>query len=184
MSIPTSCPACGQEYNLADSQLGKHVQCRRCGGAFAVRAAAPPSPPPEDRPRRRPRDDYDDPPPRRRRRSSGMPVGLLIGLILGGLALVVFITGFALWASGTLLPNRVTAENFQKLRLGMTEPEVIAILGPGEETTTHLGLGGIPLGTDPRYKVLRWQRGQSQITVGLFAGRVTSIQGKFDHLPR
>src|SRR5262245_10344887 len=111
MPISTSCPACGQEYNLADAQLGKQVQCRRCGGAFTVRESLPPQPLPDDRPRRRPRDDYDDPPPRRRRRrSSGMPVGLLVGLILGGLALVVFLAGFALWASGTLAPNRVTAE--------------------------------------------------------------------------
>jgi hypothetical protein len=47
-------------------------------------------------------------------------------------------------------------------------------------TANQWGLGAA---VDPRVRVLRWQRGQNEITVGLFNGRVTSIKGKFDHLP-
>ncbi|HVS37998.1 MAG TPA: zinc-ribbon domain-containing protein [Gemmataceae bacterium] len=36
MSIPTRCPSCDATYNLAESQRGKKVQCRKCSKTFVV----------------------------------------------------------------------------------------------------------------------------------------------------
>ena len=39
--MPTEvlCPVCGKRYNLADSLLGKRVQCKKCGRAFVAEAS-------------------------------------------------------------------------------------------------------------------------------------------------
>jgi hypothetical protein len=95
----------------------------------------------EDRPRRRPALDYDDEedrPRRRRPKKKPMNRGLLIGLGIGGAALLLLVCGgVVLWlVIGPLAFNsKLTPENIQKVQPGMTLEDVEAILGPGRLAT-------------------------------------------------
>src|SRR5262249_13290005 len=83
----------------------------------------------QDRPRRRSRDDDDDRP--RRRKSGGSP--LLLVLLIGGPILLVGILGLGLVMTmgGGGLGNRVTQANADRIKMGMSENEVNAIIGAG-----------------------------------------------------
>ena len=111
--IDASCPDCQASYSLPETQAGKRVRCKKCGGTFAVKASEEPvvleaaeelpeassrlrsGPPPrrrdedEDRPaRRRDRDrddDDDEEEDDRDRPRQGGNMGLILALSLGGL---------------------------------------------------------------------------------------------------
>jgi hypothetical protein len=79
---------------------------------------------------------------------------------LGGITIVLFATD--------VLGSKVTQENFQKVKWGMTEAEVRSILGSPSEVIT---VG--PLRT------LSWKRGGSIVIVSFTDGRATNIAGTF-----
>jgi hypothetical protein len=204
MAIETHCPHCLQTYTLADSQQGKRVRCRNCSEGFVVGAPAPAAPrdrvarrPPrrdaapddyddrdyeDDRPRgRRDEDDYDDREYEHDRPAAPRKGGIPLWVWLaggGGLALLVLVVGVVviLLASGAV-GNKVTAENYQKLKMGMSEAEVRAILGnPSESADAGAFLGRAPRGLGSM-RVLVWKSGRSAISVGFMNDKVTSLQG-------
>jgi hypothetical protein len=99
MAITTECPQCNARLALGPELQGKCVRCKGCGATFVVggegdnnRFQEPPAGPGkrswagEPSPRRHREDDededYDDRP--RRRRPPDRPVGLIVGLCVGG----------------------------------------------------------------------------------------------------
>jgi predicted Zn finger-like uncharacterized protein len=198
MAIKTNCPHCDEAYTIADEQAGKKVRCKTCTTVFEVPVAdegrqetlstdAPP------RTARRDEDENCDDRPRRSRRSqSGTPVwvwfaiggGVLLVLLLVGGVIVLFTTG--------VLGNKVTYENFQKLKWGMSEAEVKAILGPPTEVSdlqTFFGNNPLQLpGQQPfplggNLRVLVWKHRENYISVMFTDGKATNIAGTFGNSP-
>jgi hypothetical protein len=104
----------------------------------------------------------------------------------GGLVLVVVVC-LVVWLLDPFRSTRVTVENFEKLKLGMTEPELVAILGPPTEVTEdwrdRFGkVIGVPIQFDgPKVRTLRWKYRDDEITVTLVGERAQSCEGYFDH---
>src|SRR5690348_16428006 len=114
MPIKTACPRCDRPYTLTDDQEGQKVRCRDCSEPFTVRRVEAAR-------------DRDEAPAR-----TGAPVWmwlLLGGGLLFGMLLVVGVVG-VLFATGVIGGGpKLTAENVQRIRGGMTEAEVVAVLG-------------------------------------------------------
>jgi hypothetical protein len=76
--------------------------------------------------------------------------------------------------------GRITQENLQKIRTGMTLAEVEAILGPGRDDTSGAGMGisggGIATSSGPQDKVYVWQDGAARIVIIFVKGKAESIQ--------
>ena len=47
MSFKTSCPHCGQHYELGEEYVGQEVVCEKCGKNFTVSKPEPPKPAPK-----------------------------------------------------------------------------------------------------------------------------------------
>jgi predicted Zn finger-like uncharacterized protein len=148
MAIDTTCPHCDSAYSLADRLEGKTVRCKRCNDTFTVpslpRTAVP------SRPVRReegiPCDEDDrDRRGRRNRRPRprrGVPVWVWLG-ITGLVLLLVVGGGVTAWLLAAQPPrvpdlpginsnppaDNAADKNFDKIRIGMTEAEVIALAG-------------------------------------------------------
>jgi predicted Zn finger-like uncharacterized protein len=165
MAIKTSCPNCSQSYTLADTQLGKKVRCKNCSEAFTVREGKPP----------RLRDEDDDRPAPRPKKKGGVPTGLLIGGIAALLLLLVCLGGagaIVWWATGALR-STVTEENYAKLKMGMSEAEVKAVLGEPTEGQGGAQVAGLGM------KSLAWRNGPNQIVVTFLNGKVVGLSGHF-----
>jgi predicted Zn finger-like uncharacterized protein len=194
MPIQIHCPACSQSYTLADSQAGKRVRCKSCSETFLVPASeqicdvvAVEEVVPQ---RRRDFDDeYDYRPRRRPVRSQGVPAWVWI--VIGGAAFLLLAGGVVAIVL-TVGGNKVTQENYNKLRDGMTEAEVRSILGrPTEETDPTTALGRHAMGSKnplaafqgflPSAKVLVWKSGKNTIMVILINGQLTGRMGNFQN---
>jgi outer membrane protein assembly factor BamE (lipoprotein component of BamABCDE complex) len=185
MAIKCKCPNCDRSYSLADTMAGKTIRCKECEETFTVedadegvmssadarrkRTAAVAASSrrsqdddEDDKPRRRSKDredddeDEDEGPPKKKKKKGGAPVGLIIAcvvgvllLIGGGVLAVVFLAGGA----------RLTMESFAKVKDGMTEAEVIALIGSPKETKTT--------GTNSKQLVFSSQNGNETMTVSL-----------------
>jgi predicted Zn finger-like uncharacterized protein len=195
MPIEVQCPACRQSYLLADNQAGKRVRCKSCSEVFAVPAVEQiidVLPVEQVTPRRRgAADDYDDRPRRRLATSPGLPPWVWIVIGVGGF---LVITGVAVAVVLAVGGNKVTKENYDKLRAGMTEAEVRAILGgPDEEldpTRAATQLQQNPFlranvgnfgGLFPSAKVLLWKRGRNFIAVTLLNDHVAGLMSQFQN---
>ncbi len=190
MPIKTACPRCAKAYNLADSLSGKQVRCKSCdtpfyvnGGeeeeAFACELADEESPRKRSRPSARDERDDEDGRPRRRKkdqdeeeaeaprsrkkRKSKSSMGLVIGLVAGGggLLLIILIVALVLILGG----SSFSVENFKKIRAGMTEQEVIALVGRPDQT---LDMGGFGI----KSKSLIWRNRHGDFTVSMLNGKV------------
>jgi hypothetical protein len=204
MAIKTSCPHCEKEYNLADTLSGKMIRCKSCNETFRVGGSAPngerrssvaTAPPRKRRPERSPDeveevvaadddyDDYDDPdrPARRRgarsKAKGGIPLWVWLAggggvalLLIVGVVVLIFVMG----------GSKVTRENFSKLKHGMTEAEVTAILGsPTDSQDTGQMFGMVDKGIKPgglsvKYSI--WKSGKNVIVVVYTNGKVTELQ--------
>jgi hypothetical protein len=120
MTIPATCPACREHYQLAEELAGKFVRCRKCQETFAVPAAAPPEPlrereeeeppRPRERDRYRERDREDDLDRDRERRpsrrerydepasSSNAMIFWVMGALGLGLLVLVGVCGGIIWS--------------------------------------------------------------------------------------
>jgi hypothetical protein len=106
----------------------------------------------------------------------GGGVGLVV--LIGVVVLIVVLVGFGV--------NRVTVDNFNKIRDGMTVAEVEAILGRGEVVRNDPGWGqpaGFPRAM-PRMggmdiRILRWDGGNNTIVVLFVDGKVFTKGGDF-----
>jgi hypothetical protein len=91
MTISFSCPSCEHRLKVRDELAGRKVKCPSCGGGVAVPADA------EDeeaaaataRPSREAREaDEDERPRKKKKKKKTSNKGLVIGLVVGGVALV------------------------------------------------------------------------------------------------
>jgi hypothetical protein len=143
--------------------------------------------PQEDRPRRRGRDEddpdeedeYDDQ-PRRSKGGSWLPLILGIGggVLVLGVILVVLIVMMGGGAG-------VTEANFDRLKEGMAEAELTAILGtPRDASGDANPFAGFaaPLGgrdKRPNAKILEWKGGGGRVVAVLLGGKASMIFGEF-----
>lgn len=98
--------------------------------------------------------------PRRKMQARGGPgLGLWLGIGGGVLGLIVLVIVLILVLGGG---NKITRENFAKVKNGMSESEVTGILG---NPTMSVGAGGFG-------KVMTWQTSDLVITVTFQNGRV------------
>ena len=220
MAIKISCPNCDRKYNLADTMAGKTIRCKDCEKQFRVddpdaedgliseadarrrrstigaksRKADFDDEDEDDRPRRRSRyrdEDDDDRPRKKKSKAGGVPVALLVG---GGVGLLLIIGVVILLVCLLGGNGKLTAENVAKLKQGMTEQEVIDLLGtptatvdPGKAADNMPKLGGdfgkmadqmnkafgqlIP-------KTMTWNNNKDiNVTVTFAAGKVTGWVG-------
>jgi hypothetical protein len=179
MPIKTACPRCERPYTLSDDQEGQKVRCRDCSEPFTVRRAAAAR-------------GGDEPQAARK----GVPVWvwlLLGGGLLFGMLLVVGVV-VTLFATGVIGGGpKLTAANVQRIRGGMAEAEVVAILGRPTETKDGLpaefaagtkefsqNIGGVDVKfqfgpTVPGVRTLTWRKGKDFITVIFVKGKVASV---------
>jgi predicted Zn finger-like uncharacterized protein len=182
MAIKTSCPHCSQSYSLADSQLGKNVRCKSCTEPFVVRAEAARKAPP------RSRADADDrlQPREVRRKKGGLPAWVWI---VGGIGVAVLLLGCAggggliIWLASASLTNKVTEENYNKIKTGMSEAEVKAILGEPSQVE-DLDKAASSLGINVRMpssglRVLVWRNGNNHITLTFRNDKVVTMMSQF-----
>jgi hypothetical protein len=114
------------------------------------------------------------------------------GLLFGGLVLVggVVVT---LFATGVIGGPKLTVENVQRIKGGMSEAEVVAILGRPTETKDGLpaefapgaqefsqNIGGVDVKfqfgpTAPGFRTLTWRKGKEYITIVFRNGKVASV---------
>jgi DNA-directed RNA polymerase subunit RPC12/RpoP len=206
MTIKASCPHCEREYTLADTQEGKTVRCKDCDEKFVVekprRKRRDDDEEEDDRPRkrsarvrddedeerdtkrRRRRDDDDDDEdederderPRRKAKKGGIPLWVWLASGGGGLLLIVVILVVVLFSKG-IIGNKVTAENIKKIKNGMTEAEVIDILG---SPTKSADASNPLLGGKSNMKVLTWEKGRNGVVVQIIDGKVAGIMAVYD----
>lgn len=199
MAIKISCPNCDRSYNLADSMAGRLIRCKDCEETFRVdqpdaddgaivaeelrstRKSAITS--------RRSRETAaeDDDRPRTKKKSNksgGLPVGLLVGggvgllLVVGVIVLLVVLLG-----GGN---GKLTAENVAKVKMGMSEREVIALVGQPTETIDpriEAGKLGLPAGDVGNAllakipKAMKWSKNDINLVVAFVDGKATTIIG-------
>ncbi len=182
MPIKTTCPHCNRAYHLADTLLGKALKCKGCGGTFV--AAAPPVARPVPRPQAAVPDAEDDRPARQaspKAKSSGRLIWWLIG---GGCAAAVLL-GLVLVGGGVLVAvlmwptTKATPENFAKLKQGMSEKEVIALLGqPNDTSSLPPDLLEFVRAGEPNVKTLGWRgEGDAKFNVVFQDGKVLGALG-------
>jgi hypothetical protein len=142
--------------------------------------------PARDRADREPEFD-DDPAPRRssRRRKSGSNLGLILWLSGAGVAVIGLVIVLIVVLGGG---GGVTKENFAKLKAGMTEKQVVAILGSpdtGVDAGKMFGGGNVDIGGRKinlggvMPKTLMWQSGEDFIQAIFQGDSLTAWQGKF-----
>jgi DNA-directed RNA polymerase subunit RPC12/RpoP len=197
MPIKAKCANCESTYTLADTTLGKTVKCRECGEGFLVKRsraeggeslrAGPPPREPAPAPRRRPKetnpDDEDDRPRRKKNREPEPKKGggLMWWLIGGGAAVfLLLLVGGGIVVAVFMFGNKATPENFAKIRQGMTEKEVIDIMGRPSDglgfNNAFTKIAGIK--NLPNVKALFWRgRGETIYEVMLEDGKVVAAVG-------
>ncbi len=138
MAIVFRCPGCDTKLRVPHELAGRKTKCPRCGIISIV--------PDEDGTRAdAASQEADDGPKRPRLTKKATNRGLVIGLVLGGLALLI-LTGSGVtvcliaWSfnspMGSLFDDRnLTEENIKKIQLNMSLEEVQEILGKGRKAT-------------------------------------------------
>jgi hypothetical protein len=172
MPIKTTCPGCDRAHTVADEQEGRKVVCKGCAEPFTVRREAAPA-----------------------AKKGGVPVWvwlLLGGGLFGGFLLVVVGVVVALFVfSGP----RLTVANVQQIKGGMSEGEVVSLLGRPTESKDGLpaefdqgatqfnkNIGGVDVNfrfgpMTPGLRTLTWRKGNDFVTVVLRNGKVASVYG-------
>jgi hypothetical protein len=83
------------------------------------------------------------------------------------LRLAVLAAGCLVFVAGC--ENKVTKDNYDQIEVGMTEAQVEAILGEGEDTVD--AEAGIP---DASFKMKTWTHGNSSIVIMFQDGKVAT----------
>jgi predicted Zn finger-like uncharacterized protein len=211
-----TCPNCNGSLRLKQPPVaGTRIRCPKCATTFAPAGEAPEVIEDADDKRRRPTADDDRParPSRRgdddddddddtgpdddgpRRRDTarrkprrGVPVWVWL-LVGGGVLLLVVVVVVVIFAMGGIGGARVNEANFAKLKFGMREDEVRAILGP----PTQVVDGGVrqklifpgPAGPGPvNAKALFWAVNEdNQLVSDFHNGQLNMIAGKINGRP-
>jgi hypothetical protein len=133
MPIQVTCPNCARRYALADTAAGKTLRCKGCGNSF--KAAGPDDPDREE--------DAAETAPQKKARPAKSGGRVWLWVLLGGGAgagvLLLVCGGLGVFF---LLLNRspkVPRENFARVTKGVSEAEVVALMGsPGHGVSTYV----------------------------------------------
>jgi hypothetical protein len=180
MSIKVSCPHCDREYTLPDSKEGKTLRCKGCQETFVARRGRARQDE-DDRPRRARKSAADEDEndrseeERPRRKKRGVPMWLW--LAGGGGVIVAATVVILVVVLGGGSGGNITNENLQKIKNGMLEADVRAILGaPSYAVNDPTNPTGKLNPEEVKFranKTLVWQSGSNRIHVDFFEGRVT-----------
>jgi hypothetical protein len=102
-------------------------------------------------------------------------MGFLRKFSRSGKVAAVAVLCLCLFACG---PNRITKENYEKINNGMTESEVLDLLGSPTQTLDASALGGQNFGFDAKHLI--WRNGDNVITVAFMGGKVVMKLGFFE----
>ena len=180
MSIKVSCPHCDREYTLPDSKEGKTLRCKGCQETFVAKPGRARQDE-DDRPRRSRKSPSDEDQndrseeERPRRKKGGVPMWLWLAAGGGGLIAVTVVILVVVLGGGS--GGNITNENLQKIKNGMLEADVRAILGaPSYAVNDPTNPTGKLNPEEVKFravKTLVWQSGSNRIHVDFFEGRVT-----------
>jgi hypothetical protein len=194
MPIKASCSNCDRIYNLADAMAGKTLKCKECGeplvvpgGAVAGRGVRPDRSAEPARPTRTGSGrshadvpDEEDRPARRRRKNRRQGSGMVWWLV-GGVAalLLLMVVGGGVVALIMFWPTKATPENFARVRAGMTEAQVIDIMGsPSEHLSLNNGFAQLAGLNMPNVKGMVWRgRRGDEFVVQFIDGKVIAAIG-------
>jgi hypothetical protein len=97
-------------------------------------------------------------------------------LVRAGRALVLLVVCLSLAACGGESNPRVTIDNVDKVRMGMTVRQIEDILGPGEEIQPRQ----VPAFSSPGLakKWLRWQDDDNRVYVGFENGKAITLSSQ------
>lgn len=181
------CPSCGTRGKMPRPvPAGTLVRCPRCGattmmsGPGSPPIAVAPQPPVTGGtlaplPAKEPEDEAR--PARRKLRKKGnkalkgVAIAGTVVLGVGLLGLVGFLI-FFFWPR--VDPAKITTENYDKIRVGMTLSEVRAVIGRGESKTYEPKIGA-PVGFGLRLQAtdwVEWRAGDRTILIGHAKGKV------------
>jgi hypothetical protein len=177
MPIKGICWKCDKVYNLADEMAGKKLKCKECGEAFTVKSAKGAQGVKADRsspaaPKKgRGRGDEDDR-PRRKSKPAAKKGGAMVWWLVGGggaALLLLVLVGGGIIAAVVLWPTKATPENFAKIKNGMSEKEVVEIMGRPSEGVSmdnaFTRLAGMKM---PNVKELIWEGKKNTTYVVMF----------------
>jgi hypothetical protein len=164
MPIQMTCPNCARRYALADAAAGKTLRCKGCGKS--LKAAGPDA-------------NGDEPGPKPKARPAKAGGRALIWGLLGGGAAVLLVLLLVCGGLGFfLLPHRDNGrrpdeEAYPKLTPGMSEKEVVGIMGPpdGGGATWLAMLAEVQ---EPGTKTLHWQGRSFEYAVELKDGKAVN----------
>ncbi len=92
MAITVECAGCSKKYRVADDKAGAIIRCKDCGEKIRIPDEDEDFEAAEERPVRRKTGAAA-----KKKKKSGNSVGLIIGLVGGGLALLLMLGGIAVW---------------------------------------------------------------------------------------
>jgi DNA-directed RNA polymerase subunit RPC12/RpoP len=197
MSVITTCPSCDRKLKTPADAEGRKIRCPSCSATLLVteegvelprtrgsssggrRSRDDEDEAPVRRPRRRDDPDEDDRdeddrPSRRRRRRQGGGIPVWAWWTGGGVgaAILVGVVLFLLLRGGGSLAN------YDKVKNGMTEKEVVALLGKptqdSDEAFAMMGAKPPKIAGMPDIKALIWQDGEMIVQVSFINGKVQS----------
>ena len=94
-----------------------------------------------------------------------------LGIAVLAVALCLVVSGCGKGGGGGDSNANVTKENYDKIKDGMSEAGVVAILGPPSDTSTPPN--------QPNMKPLSWKNGNNLIALGFKDGKVETKQSQF-----
>jgi hypothetical protein len=153
MSVTVICPRCKKSQNVADTLAGTETRCASCGEPLRVPLA----------------DEAGDAGSTRRKSGKGTPLWANVAAGVCAVLLVAAVVWILVHAFG----SSVTLENYQKLKVGMTEAEVQAILGSPNKGKRSM-TSAVPGREHAEYWI--WMDGTKTITVIFVDGKVAELQ--------
>jgi predicted Zn finger-like uncharacterized protein len=196
MALNVACPNCQASYSVPENVLGKKVRCKRCGESFQL-AGMPPVATAADiadvqpaivakgtvlpAATLRPAPEVRAVPVAAHPVSRAKLVVLVLIVTFVGLTVIgagaALVTYRLMGGGNSIITDRVTEANYNRLRTGLTLREVEAILGPGEalndEVVPALIAGEVTPEVKGKLDLVEprqwreWRAGSNTIIVGL-----------------
>ena len=183
MSEIITCPNCSSTLNIKQSvPAGSRLRCPECQNIFEHNAASPgiqaPAPPAYGSSFSS-GEDVDEPlewgdEPQVTKKQGKTSTALIVVLSVIGVTIVGLMVALFMLMNN----SNVTKENVAKLREGMSESQVVDILGKPDSNPARFAkaFGGKPPANGP--KVLMWMSGEDLIFVQVEQGKVVGWSGR------